>query len=61
MHENRETSVTPASKARSRTAGEGYGQKACMHVAEESDRGIVPMNHSNKDDNPLRRVGREGR
>jgi len=32
-----------------------------MNVTEESDSGIVPMNHSNKDDNQLRRVGREGR
>jgi len=59
MHENRETSAMPAEE--SRTAGEGYGRKARMHVAEESDSGIVPMNHSNQDDNPLRRVGREGR
>jgi hypothetical protein len=61
LHENRETSVVPVSKARSRTAGEGYGREARVNVTEESDRGIVPMNHSNQDDNPLRRVGREGR
>ena len=59
MHENRETSTMPAEDGR--TAGEGYGRKARMHVVEESDSGIVPMNHSNKDDNPLRRMGREGR
>ena len=47
MHENRETSETPAGN-HSRTAGEGSGRKVRMHVAEESDSGIVPMNHSNK-------------
>jgi hypothetical protein len=59
MHENRETSMMPVEE--SRTAGEGHGRKARVNVVEESDRGIVPMNHSNQDDNPLRRVGREGR
>ena len=48
MHENRETSEAPAAQ-RSRTAGEGSGRTTCMYVAEESDSGIVPMNHSNKD------------
>jgi hypothetical protein len=47
MHENRETSEAPAGN-NSRTAGEGLGRKARMHVPEESDGGIVPMNHSNK-------------
>src|SRR5258708_40161447 len=32
-----------------RTAGEGLGHTARMYVCEESDSGIVPMNHSNKD------------
>src|SRR3981189_1297397 len=32
----------------SRTAGEGSGRKARMHVTEESDSGVLPMNHSNK-------------
>jgi RNA-directed DNA polymerase len=35
-----------------RTAGEGQGRTARMHVPEESDSGIVPMNHSNKDGRP---------
>jgi len=47
MHENRETSETPAAQS-SRTAGEGSGRTTRMYVAEESDSGIVPMNHSNK-------------
>ena len=49
MHENRETSETPAVLADSRSAGEGSGRTARMYVSEESHRGIVPMNHSNKD------------
>ena len=32
-----------------RPTGEGLGRTARMHVSEESDSGIVPMNHSNKD------------
>src|SRR4051795_2722560 len=47
MHENRETSEAPAAQ-RSRTAGEGSGRTARVHASEESDSGIVPMNHSNK-------------
>ena len=49
MHENRETSETPAAQSGSRTAGEGLGHTARVHVSEESHSGIVPMNHSNKD------------
>jgi hypothetical protein len=57
MHENRETSMMPAEEGRS--ARQGQGRKARMHVVEESDSGIVLMNYSNQDD-PLGRVGREG-
>ena len=49
MHENRETSQTPAARVSRRTAGEGLGHTARMYVCEESDSGILPMNHSNKD------------
>ena len=49
MHENRETSETPAVKPDSRSAGEGSGRTARVFVSEESHRGIVPMKHSNKD------------
>jgi hypothetical protein len=49
MHENRETSETPAVQSGSRSAGEGSGRTARMDVCEESHCGIVPMNHSNKD------------
>ena len=36
-----------------RPAGEGDSHTARMHVAEESDSGIVPMNRSNQDGRPL--------
>jgi hypothetical protein len=49
MHENRETSETPAVQPDSRAVGEGSGRTACTDVPEESHDGIVPMNHSNKD------------
>jgi hypothetical protein len=49
MHENRETSEMPAANLSGRTAGEGPGHTARVYVCEESDSGIVPMNHSNKD------------
>jgi hypothetical protein len=49
MHENRETSETPAVQSGSRSAGEGSGHTARVYGSEESHCGIVPMNHSNKD------------
>jgi hypothetical protein len=49
MHENRETSETPAVQSGCRTAGEGSGHTARMYVPEESHSGIIPMKHSNKD------------
>ena len=49
MHENRETSETPAMQMDGRSAGEGLGHTARMHVSEESHCGVVPMNHSNQD------------
>ena len=49
MHENRETSEMPAASVSRRTAGEGLGRTARVFASEESHRGIVPMNHSNKD------------
>jgi hypothetical protein len=41
MHENRETSEMPAVKPDTRTAGEGLGRTARMHISEESDSGTV--------------------
>ena len=49
MHENRETSETPAAQSSSRSAGEGGCRTARVYVSEESHRGIVLMNQSNKD------------
>jgi RNA-directed DNA polymerase len=48
MHENRETSETSAVYNR-RPAGEGQSRTARMYIAEESDSGVVPMNHLNND------------
>src|ERR1700681_3190985 len=52
MHENRETSEVPAAKHCGRTAGEGSSRTARAYIFEESDSGIIPMNHSNKDGKP---------
>jgi hypothetical protein len=43
----------PAAQLGRRTAGEGSGHTARMHVPEESDSGRLPMSHSNKDGKPL--------
>jgi RNA-directed DNA polymerase len=48
MHENRETSEMSVGNEDSRPAGEGDSHTARAHVSEESDSGVVPMNHSNK-------------
>jgi RNA-directed DNA polymerase len=47
MHENRETSEISVIEADHRTAGEGQGRTARMHISEESDSGVLPMNYSN--------------
>jgi len=47
-HENRETSGAPATVYRGQLAGKGASRTTRMHGFEESDRGVVPMNHSNK-------------
>jgi RNA-directed DNA polymerase len=60
MHENRETSETPAGEPSRRSAGEGLGRTARVYVCEESDSGIVPMNHSNKIEQSMAE-GEEGR
>jgi hypothetical protein len=49
MHENRETSQTPAARVSRRTAREGLGHTARVYVCEEWDSGLVPMSHSNQD------------
>ena len=60
MHENRETSGMPAANISCRTAGEGSGRTARMHIPEESDSGVVPMSHSNNDGKLSAEIG-EGR
>src|SRR5919108_1378709 len=60
MHENRETSETPAVKPGNRSAGEGNSHTARMYGCEESHSGIVPMNYLNKDKTPSAESG-EGR
>ena len=60
MHENRETSEMPVAKPGSRTAGEGLGRTARMHIPEESDSGVLPMSQSNKDEKLLAEI-EEGR
>ena len=52
MHENRETSETPAVQPDSRSVGKGLGRTARAFASEESHSGILPMNHSNKDKTP---------
>jgi hypothetical protein len=52
-----DTSCTRTGRPRGRPdvsgpTGEGLGRTARMHVSEESDSGIVPMNHSNKGGQP---------
>ena len=49
MHENRETSETPAVKPGGRSASEGDSHTARADVSEESHSGILPMNYSNND------------
>src|ERR1700722_589354 len=53
MHENRETSETPAAQSGSRSAGEGPGRTARMHVPEGAHSGGLTINHSKKDGKPL--------
>ena len=60
MHENRETSEISVIETDCRTAGEGQGRTARMHISEESDSGVLSMNHSNKDGRLLAE-GEEGR
>jgi hypothetical protein len=59
MHENRETSETPAAQPGRRSAGEGQSHKARVYVSEGSHSGILPMNHPNKDGKPLAENGEE--
>ena len=50
MHENRETSGAFRSNQERDRSAKAISHKADMHVLEESDCAIVPMNQSNKED-----------
>ncbi len=60
MDENRETSEVSAVHVDCSSASEGSGRKARAYASEESDSGIVPMNHSNED-GQLSEESEEGR
>jgi hypothetical protein len=46
MHENRETSETPAAARATGRREKATSQKTRTHVSEESDSGVVPVNCS---------------
>ncbi len=46
---NRETSEVPVVNSTTGRRGKANSRTPRVHVSEESDSGIVPMNHSNKD------------
>src|ERR1035437_7996803 len=60
MHENREASEMPAVKPGSRTAGEGPGRTARMHIPETRQSAKFPLNQSNKEERLLAEI-EEGR
>jgi retron-type reverse transcriptase len=60
MHENRETSETPVAAEATGRREKATSHKTRMHVSEESDSGVVPVNGSNKDGRPSAESG-EGR
>jgi len=50
MHENRETSGTPRSDQDRGRSEKAHSHNSDMHVSEESDCAIVPMNQPNNED-----------
>src|SRR6202044_1718293 len=60
MHENRETSGAPRSLRDRGRSGKAQSRTSDTHALEESDRTIVPMNQSNKEDLSSAEAG-EGR
>jgi hypothetical protein len=60
MHENRETSGTPRSDQDRGRSEKAHSHNSDMHVSEESDCAIVPMNQPNNEDSSSAEVG-EGR
>ncbi|MDX1461187.1 MAG: group II intron reverse transcriptase/maturase [Xanthomonadales bacterium] len=60
MHENRETSWMSRSNPQRDRSAKAISHKAGMHVQEESDRAVLPMNQPNKQEPSSAEVG-EGR
>ena len=60
MHENRETSGVSRSFQNRGRSEKAQSRKSDMHAPEESDRTIVPMNRSNREDLSSAEAG-EGR
>ena len=50
MHENRETSGAPRPERERGRSAKAQSHKADTHVLEESDRAIVSMNQTNKEE-----------
>lgn len=60
MHENRETSETPAANSAAGRWAKATSQKAHVYVSEGSDSGVIPVKRSNNNGKPLAE-GVEGR
>jgi RNA-directed DNA polymerase len=60
LHENRETSRVSRSHWQQGRSAKGTSPTADMHVLEESDRAVLPVNQPNKEGQPPAEVG-EGR
>jgi RNA-directed DNA polymerase len=59
MHENRETSGTSRSHQGRDPSEKAISRKADGHVPEESDRAVVPVNLSNKEEHSSAEAGEE--
>jgi hypothetical protein len=59
MHENRETSGTPRSRQDRDRSAKAQSHNADMHIPEESDCAVLPMNQPNKEEKFLAEVGEE--
>ena len=53
MHENRETSETPAANSAAGRWAKATSHKAYVHVSEGSDSGVIPVKRSNNNGKPL--------
>ena len=59
MHENRETSETPRSESDRGRYEKANSHHSDMHVSEESDCAVVPVNQPNNEDSSSAEVGEE--